>query len=87
MHHALNHADTYHQLAGNRLDALATRPQAPDGRLDVLTNRRPPERLALSARPPQPSVDTLDDHWYALRPSGQARYEECLALYERCDVD
>jgi hypothetical protein len=27
-------------------------------------------------------VDTLDDHWYGERPTDQARYEECLALYE-----
>jgi hypothetical protein len=28
-------------------------------------------------------VDTLDDHWYAQRPCGRERYEECLAVYDR----
>jgi hypothetical protein len=28
-------------------------------------------------------VDALDDHWYAQRPCGRERYEECLAVYDR----
>jgi hypothetical protein len=49
------------------------------------TNR---EYLALFAERPRVRtelrvfVDTLDDHWYGERPTDQARYEECLALYE-----
>ncbi|HLJ95994.1 MAG TPA: DUF4129 domain-containing protein [Gemmataceae bacterium] len=27
-------------------------------------------------------VDTLDDHWYGQRPTDEARYQECLALYQ-----
>ncbi len=27
-------------------------------------------------------VDTLDDHWYAERPTDARRYEECRALYD-----
>jgi len=49
------------------------------------TNR---EYLALFAQRPRASaelkvfVDTLDDHWYGERPTDQARYEECRALYD-----
>ena len=28
-------------------------------------------------------VDTLDDHWYGLRPCDCSQYEACLAVYER----
>jgi hypothetical protein len=28
-------------------------------------------------------VDTLDEHWYGLRPAGADQYERCQALYER----
>ena len=49
------------------------------------TNR---EYLALFAERPRVNadlkvfVDTLDDHWYGQRPTDQAQYVQCLALYE-----
>ena len=49
------------------------------------TNR---EYLALFADRPEVGsglavfVDTLDDYWYAQRPTDRGRYETCLALYE-----
>jgi Domain of unknown function (DUF4129) len=27
-------------------------------------------------------VDTLDDHWYGLRPAGEDQYRRCLGLYD-----
>jgi hypothetical protein len=49
------------------------------------TNR---EYLGLFAQKPDAQahlkqfVDTIDDHWYGVRPTQAGRYEECLALYE-----